>query len=357
MALKINKQVKQDPTVTDIDRVMERSDGLRKLGLEQAAKLQSVKSAVLAREQERLKKELGDDHPEVAIITKRLKFAAARQVVIHREVSKLEIEVDDIDQTTTLVHGRILDKTHQPLPGLTVSLADEQGQWLRIWGYSETNDKGYFSLQVKHQADQEKEQAEEELPQAYLLVTDKSQRKLHQDQVPIELVPGKMIYREVLLKKLSAPSPPQKDESEVIVDQDVWKVVGRIMDNQQRPVAQATVRLYDKDHQYDDLLGKTKTDNKGEFELSYRTEDFKESIDAWPDLYIKVSDQNGQVLHESKKAVRYNAGKVEKYDVVLSQIKNEKNDQLKSKAKNLKTSKQAVNQVKKSSDKKQSRKK
>ncbi|MCK5242491.1 hypothetical protein KAR34_08570, partial [bacterium] len=159
---------------------------------------------------------------------------------------------------------------------------------------------------------------EDVIETVYLLVTDRAQKVLYLDKAGIVLDVGRIHYREVVLKKMIAPTPPAGDHENVILDPDVWKVVGRLRNRKQEPLRQVEVSLYDKDQKYDDLLKSTTTNDQGEFELIYRTEDFKEGADSWPDLYLKVMDKDGQVLHETKKAARFNAGRVEQYDITIA---------------------------------------
>ena len=78
------------------------------------------------------------------------------------------------------------------------------------------------------------------------------------------------------------------------------------------------VRLFDKDHKYDDLLDAVMTNRKGLFCFSYRAQDFKDFAEEKPDLYLIVTDQEGHTLFSSENAVRFNAGAVEEFDIKLS---------------------------------------
>ena len=284
------------------------------MGLAQVQQLQTVKSRSLEREKQRLSEKLGVDHPRVKAIAARLEFNNNRMSVLKKEITKLDIKVADVDRNTVMIHGRILDKHQQPLPGLTAALADEKGKWIRAYGYSSSDEKGYFSIKVAP----DQTEKEDVIETVYLLVTDRAQKVLYLDKAGIVLDVGRIHYREVVLKKMIAPTPPAGDHENVILDPDVWKVVGRLRNRKQEPLRQVEVSLYDKDQKYDDLLKSTTTNDQGEFELIYRTEDFKEGADSWPDLYLKVMDKDGQVLHETKKAARFNAGRVEQYDITIA---------------------------------------
>ena len=80
------------------------------------------------------------------------------------------------------------------------------------------------------------------------------------------------------------------------------------------------VSVYDKDLFFDDRLGQAKTDENGNYQLVYRTEDFRDLIERKPDIYVKVMDQNKTTLYSSKGAIRYEAGRVEIINVEIENL-------------------------------------
>lgn len=301
-----------EDTVSDIDQVITISDGVRKLGLDQAKLLQSAKTDALTREKTRLAAELGENHPRVKTLTNRLAFEAGRKTVLQSERQKLDLPVQEAAPTQVLIRGRVLDQNQQPLADLTVALADQKGKWLRAYGYTCTDKQGFFSLSFDAPA----LSADGTAALAYLLVTDKTQKRLYLDTTALPLAAGQMAYREITLKDVCRPTPPEGEE-DVILNPDEWKVVGRVRDAKGRPAAKLTVDVYDKDLLFDDRLGTATTDDKGEFVLTYRTEKFRDLIECKPDLYLNVKDASGTVLYNSIKAVRFCSGKVEQFDITL----------------------------------------
>ena len=318
MSTRETKKTATSGDIENIDKILSRSDDFRKMGLAQVQQLQTVKSRSLEREKQRLSEKLGVDHPRVKAIAARLEFNTNRMSVLKKEINKLDIKVADVDQKTVMIHGRILDKHQQPLPGLTAALADEKGKWIRAYGYSSSDEKGYFSIKVAP----DQTQKEDVIETVYLLVTDRAQKVLYLDKAGIVPAVGRIHYREVVLKKITAPTPPVGDDENVILDPDVWKVLGRVRNRKQEPMKNVSISLYDKDLIFDDHLGTTVTDDKGEFELLYRTEDFRDLIEARPDLYLDVIDENGQILYTTKKAFRFSAKRVEQFDITIATAAN-----------------------------------
>ncbi len=96
-----------------------------------------------------------------------------------------------------------------------------------------------------------------------------------------------------------------------------WLVYGTVTDAQGNPAAGLTVRVFDKDRKYDDLLGETQTDENGDFSVIYHERDFKEPGENLPDLYVMVSDASGKLVYSSRDSVRYEAGQSEYFAIQL----------------------------------------
>jgi len=98
-----------------------------------------------------------------------------------------------------------------------------------------------------------------------------------------------------------------------------WMVFGRVLDSGGRPVVGVTVRVFDRDRKYDDLLGETETDEYGDFSVVYHERVFAEAGEDLPELYVMVEDQRGNLLYSSRDEIRYEAGRAEYFHVVLSE--------------------------------------
>lgn len=98
---------------------------------------------------------------------------------------------------------------------------------------------------------------------------------------------------------------------------DEWMVFGTVVDAQGSPASGLTVRVFDRDRKYDDLLGGTETDDLGDFAVLYSARAFKEVGEKLPDLYVTVSDASGNVIYSSRSAVRYEAGRSEYFAIRL----------------------------------------
>ena len=96
-----------------------------------------------------------------------------------------------------------------------------------------------------------------------------------------------------------------------------WTVFGTVTDVQGKSAAGVTVRVFDRDRKYDDLLGETVTDENGDFSVLYHERDFAEPGEKLPDLYVMVSDAAGKSLYSSRDTVRFEAGRSEYFAIQL----------------------------------------
>lgn len=96
-----------------------------------------------------------------------------------------------------------------------------------------------------------------------------------------------------------------------------WIVFGTVLDVQGNPAKGMTVRVFDKDRKYDDLLGETETDEFGDFSIIYHERDFKETNENLPELYVMVNDAKGKTVYSSKDSLRYQAGRSEYFTIRL----------------------------------------
>ena len=101
------------------------------------------------------------------------------------------------------------------------------------------------------------------------------------------------------------------------------RVYGTVVEEESgKPVAGVRVRAYDKDLIFDDKLGDTLTNAKGEFDISYSEVHFRDFNETAPDVYVRVYDAVGKkVLHTTEKAVRWNATVVERFDIKIPKAK------------------------------------
>jgi len=82
------------------------------------------------------------------------------------------------------------------------------------------------------------------------------------------------------------------------------------------------VKAYDKDLLFDDLMGSTYTKEGGEFEIISEADDFRDFFEKKPDIYLKFfTPETKTLLHSTKDAVRWGAGRAERFEVAIPREK------------------------------------
>jgi hypothetical protein len=290
-------------------------ENFRSEGLERVKLFHAVKNKALEKEKKRLSAKLGADHPRVKRVAARLQYNQGLFKDLDVEIERAKITVPSVDKDSWMVHGRVLEKDKTGVPGLTVGIYDENGNWIRELGYGCTDKRGYFFIIYTL-----KEKAEPEVPETmklFLYVSDKNHRILYRDSEPLFVKIGQIDYREIHLTDEEICPPPEPGEDVTPVEPDTWIVKGRVADEEGRGIGGLTVSLYDKDLIFDDRLGTTLTDEAGNFMAGYKTEEFLDLFEACPDIYLKVSDQEGNELYSSRKMVRCEAGRIESFNIKI----------------------------------------
>jgi hypothetical protein len=315
----VKKHEEKRIPLSDISKALEEglagADQLRAVGLEGLHRVRRVKDSGLKREQKRLTKKLGPEHPRVVRLVqkKEVNQVFARNLTV--EIDRAKTEVPGVDENTWVLHGFVRDKHSKGVPNLTVGLYDERGNWIRELGYGCTDKRGYFSI-IYHQKGEAKQEISASM-KLFLYVSDKEHKILYKDPDPLYLRIGQIDYREIYLTDEEICPPPEPGEEVVPVKPDTWIVKGRVTDEEGRGIGGLTVSIYDKDHVFDDRLGTTLTDDTGNFMASYKSEEFRDLFEARPDIYLKVSDQEGKKLYSSRRKVKCKAGSIESFNIKI----------------------------------------
>jgi len=243
------------------------------------------------------------------------------------EKQKANIRIPKVEAEEALIHGRAVTPAKLGVESLTVTAEDKKGNVLAALGEAKTDLNGFYAMKVDAAT-----MAEIEGQEFYITVRDAQGNLLQKESEAITLSEGARVYRDVSVsaqtrvtpasttrpkrkkttRKKKKPSKPKPKP-----DDAPWIVHGSVEDEAGNAVPGVLVRLFDKDRLYDDLLGATQTGKKGQFEIKYRLQDFREGLEAGADLYLTVTDAEGNILYESKDAIRFDAGREEEFEIVL----------------------------------------
>jgi hypothetical protein len=314
-----NTRPTNDEVIAKLLTTFDGLDQQRAAGLAELKTVQTVRNAAATREQQRLTQKYGADHPRVASVSARVAFNQKFATNLNSEIERSKITAPEYDINSWLVHGRVLDMNGAPKAGITLSLSDAKGTWVRALGHTCSDANGYYALKYTS-----KPGAALPVPVTqplFLTATDSEFKLLQRDTQALYLKIGQIDVRQMVLAApagtCTPPVPASGSGGTDELPPDAWLVRGRVLYDDNQPGAGLTISLYDKDLLFDDKLGTTQTDATGNFRILYRTEAFRDLFETNPDLYLKVLDRNGRTLYTSRKAVRSAAGRVEEFQITL----------------------------------------
>ena len=98
-----------------------------------------------------------------------------------------------------------------------------------------------------------------------------------------------------------------------------FRIEGVVVEKEsRRPLADLTVRAFDKDVMKDDHLGDARTDAEGQFEIHFTDAAFKDILESRPDIYLCIfHDGGGEPLHDTSYAIRENASHEEYFEIEI----------------------------------------
>ncbi len=297
----------------EIDKGIAGADAQRADQLEHLAVARQAKGKGLEREQARLAKKLGADHPRVAAIADRLTPTPACGATSAWKWPARARRFPTVDDTTWAFLGMVRDPDMQPVAGITVALYDARGRWVESLGYACTDDNGRFRIEAKNVAAfKEPVFARASSADGALLAVDDD-----------SLTPagGAIDYREITLsgtaKPCQSPGGDGQPGGPVVAVPDAWVLRGRVTNADGKGVGGVTVSVFDRDQAFADRLGRTETDASGNYSFTYPADKYRDLIERRPDLFVKVTDSSGETLFASTRPVYFEAGRVETVDAQI----------------------------------------
>ena len=311
------------------DAIEQGYDGLdtaRAAGIAGLLRIREVKTDSLRRELESAQK--SGDRNAVARYTAMVEASQQMIASLRRDMAISATNIPTRKPNAVVVYGHVRRQSKgqvDPITNSRVGAFEKAGQDLgRQLAETTTNSEGYFTMEapIKTMIEDAPNDELQDVVLGYVGVFDPNGKKVLAART-IPLLAGSLSYRELLLTDDSSeqpwPEPPKHEDQ--FCSPDEWLVRGQITDERGVGIYGLIVSVYDKDFLFDDRLGQAETDQNGYYSLRYRTEDFRDLIERKPDIYILVMNSAGKTLYSSKREIRYEAGRVEIINVVISSPK------------------------------------
>jgi predicted flap endonuclease-1-like 5' DNA nuclease len=177
-------------------------EGLRDSRLETLGELdqiQTMSRVLLQYEARRIDERFGEDHPRSRSVQASLEQNLDNIKGIELELEIYGIEVAEVEENQTLIHGRVVDERSRGVGGLFVTISDEEGRALTPFGRAETDASGYYALVVDPDALERVSEAARE--GVFLTVRTGRGEIVHQEFDPLTVAEGDRKTAEVVLRR------------------------------------------------------------------------------------------------------------------------------------------------------------
>jgi hypothetical protein len=295
-----------------INKLVEQLTSSRGEALANARSLQMAGQGLIQREELRLSRKLGKDHPRVQQLRQRRESMLGNIQRLSAEKQISEIRPPEVQENEALVHGRVLDERAQGIPGLQVTLVDKNGRpLLKIT--ATTNSSGYYALKVgpdQFPADQS----------ALLSVKTVTGREVHRAEKPVEIKFGSQTTLEVQLNRrdLASQGQPTNGPGQQPGQNKAWTIVGTVTDQAGIAMAGLTIEVTSPDIKLEGPLGSATTTRTGKYRVSIKPDREIEGLKQGLNLIVSLIDPKGQSLYSSREEILFKPGEELQHDIQVS---------------------------------------
>ena len=304
---------KEEPIPQRISGGVDTLDAQRTQELEDMQVVQKGRDEALAKERKRLAGKYGENHPRVKKIDGKQAYNRGFEQDLQVETARTKYTPPEFDLDSWQVQGRVTAEEGKGVPDVTVALYTEQGRLFDAVPHDCTDENGYYALAYTPKGDDEAGI----LAKTPLTVTisDKDGNVLCRDATPVFIRAGNIDYRNIKIgDKDNCPPPPDGNGSNPPGPALDRSVVGVVVSPNNEVLPGVQVSLYDVNRRFDEKLGDAVTDERGEFVINYSYEPTAAGNEN-PDIFVRVLDENRNVIFTSEKEPRENAGQEEKFEI------------------------------------------
>ena len=303
-----------DKIVASFDTV----DRLRREGLEGIRSLRAIKSAALERQNRRLSRKLGADHPRVRRIAERIESNRSLLKDLDVQIERSKTGVPEHDEKSWVGHGRVMDSDRKGVAGLRVALHDEKGELVRELGFSQTDKRGYFS--ITYSTTGEAKPGIDESTKLFLHVSDREDRILYRGKSPLYLRIGQVDYLEISLpREEEIPTPSGPGKVDVVHRTDTWIVEGQVTDEDGRGLPGFAVHMADSEGKAITTGRAVVTDDSGSFSVTVDARTARSLVRVGKDeVSLEISSESGEEVYRRGQPLKIAVGGRKVVEVVLN---------------------------------------
>jgi hypothetical protein len=161
---------------------------------EEMRTLHVLGTALMLREKRRLERKHGAQHPLVRRLQEGVTRSAELAHSLRAQIEVAKIRVPEVGEGNALVHGRVTDENGRGVAGVTVRYETLDGKGSLVLGPVETNQYGYFAIQVEAQKLDGLQDADR-----MFVVRSKGGKLLYSERDPLNLPAGETLVKQVTL--------------------------------------------------------------------------------------------------------------------------------------------------------------
>lgn len=205
-----------DEAKTRLEEVTQMAAKAVSPALNQFGQWQQARAERLALVANRLKGQLGEDHPRVLALNQQLSAVNAIGQSLNIEATRVARQ-PSVNPNEWLVYGQVLDQQGRPVPGLRVRVFDRDRKYDDLLGDTTTDEYGDFAVKY-HERDFA--EAGEKLPDLYVMVEDAAGQLLYSSRDNVRFEAGRSEYFEIRLTP-PEPVPPQSTQPKSTEDTQI----------------------------------------------------------------------------------------------------------------------------------------
>jgi len=191
-------QIPLDQINTTLENSIDALDRARAADLGELAAVRSAKFAGLERDRARLVDKLGEQDPRVLALDQKLSQHRALLPVYRMEAALSATVPPKVGERGWALYGNVVDASRAPVEGVTVAVYLGEA-WDQRLGHACTDKNGNFALETSDTS---------KVETRYTLHVLRDGQTIHIDSAPVQVVAGKIEYREVTLDASTAACAP-----------------------------------------------------------------------------------------------------------------------------------------------------
>jgi hypothetical protein len=305
----------------DLENTIDSITGEQKKCLEGFMDIQVIRRVYLQHEIKRITAKSGKENPRLSPLHSDLRYNWKLIDELEVDLELSNINIPEFLKEGGLIHGRVKDLNNRGIDSIKVIPENDKNEKIDFLDVSITDHSGYYAIPLTPEDVGKLQEVEGGI---YLSVYAPNRELMHRESNPLTVNPNDKLLREVTLDRSalfregnfpgSGTSEARKNRTHL---PGLWVVSGKVTDKRGEPIEGLMVSAYDKDVHFDDLLGAGLTDENGYFKIRATSRYFREGKEHGPDLYVKVTDSQGNQLFTSEESIRFNAGNEEEYNIQI----------------------------------------